>query len=170
MAAPPEDAAPRYPRRTPTAACRLVRYLEAGAPVVQQWSICFGQSVPDRAQSYRDQLSVSEKTVLDAYLKELARVPADSAVAPAGATVTAASPAPGKPGTAPATPAAAAPAAGANASNSKQAAEWKLKSAREQIRQGDYDAATRLVGEVQAMNVRLEPVRRHPGQGGGRHR
>ncbi|WP_406699819.1 type II secretory pathway, component PulD [Singulisphaera sp. Ch08] len=106
------------------------------------------------AQSYRDQLSVSERTVLDAYLKELSRVPADSAVAPAGTAPTAAasvaSPATTR-GTVPG--AQPAPASGANPSDAKQGARWKLQSAREQIRQGDYEAATRLVTEVQAMNV-----------------
>jgi type II secretory pathway component GspD/PulD (secretin) len=50
---------------------------------------------------------------------------------------------------------AAAPAADPRAStaDAKQVARWTLQAAREQIRRGNYDEATRLVGEVQAMNV-----------------
>ncbi|AGA29272.1 type II secretory pathway, component PulD [Singulisphaera acidiphila] len=150
--APPEDAARPVSSPRPAAPVPPVRYLEAGARLFNSGQYALATQYLTAAQSYRDQLSVSEKTVLDAYLKELSRVPADTAVAPAGAT----SPTPG--GTAPATQPAPStqPAStpGANPSNAKQEADWKLRSAREQIRLGDYDAATRLVNEVQVMNVR----------------
>src|SRR5262249_25558306 len=44
-------------------------------------------------------------------------------------------------------------AAAAPASDPRQTAIWTLRSAREQIRAGNYDEASKLVAQAQAMNV-----------------
>ena len=42
----------------------------------------------------------------------------------------------------------------ADTTDVKQKARWMLQAAREQVRQGNYDEATRMVAEVQAMDVK----------------
>jgi len=116
------------------------------------------------AQTYRDQLSASEQTVLDAYLKDMAKNQTDAAVAPAQASSSAVAAGGVTPATASSetTPAEShensaalktASPRGAT-TDSKQEARWKLQTAREQLRLGNYDDASKLVAEVRAMNVR----------------
>src|SRR5262249_15364378 len=114
--------------------------------------------------------------------REMAKAPADEAVAPATAVVEApvpATPAPQavmappamaqSPATLPAFMAAGAPAQpqyqaqpqgqaqvggpAAPPTDARQTAIWPLQSAREQLRTGNYDEASKLVAQAQAMNV-----------------
>jgi type II secretory pathway component GspD/PulD (secretin) len=195
-----------------------IKYLEAGAKLFNNGQYPLAAKYLAAAQMYRDQLTESEQTVLDAYLSESTKPregkpqEGTGASAPETATETAAAPpsgsgagaAEGSPGSSPVSPAAAvsdippavasAPspvemppaetlsppptAAGAQvptpaqmmASNAadqtpgtsagrvettdtKQKARWMLQAAREQIRQGNYDEAGKLVEQVRGLNV-----------------
>lgn len=181
-AAPPQDAASPASTPRPPAPVPPVRYLEAGARLFNNGQFSLASKYLSAASSYRDQLSVSEQTVLDAYLKELAKAPADAAVAPANAAPSASSAVTAAAATPEAAPSAAAPiftappgGAGAEAapamtpvpagpsptgdprgapSDPKQSASWMLRNAREQIRLGNYDEAAKLVAQTREMNVR----------------
>jgi type II secretory pathway component GspD/PulD (secretin) len=91
--APLDDASPA----TPTAArapspVPPVKYLEAGARLFNSGQYDLAAKYITTAQSYRDQLSSSEQTVLDAYLREMAKAP--QATSAPQATEVAAAPAP----------------------------------------------------------------------------
>ena len=92
--ATPDDAAP-----SPGAAARKpapvppIKYLEAGARLFNSGQFELAAKYLDAAQLYRDQLQGDEQTTLDAYLKELSKVQAGAAKAPAPAATTAAVPA-----------------------------------------------------------------------------
>ncbi len=98
------------------------------------------------ASDYRDQLGSGDQAQLDAYLAKLNPAPADPAVRPASTAATT------DPNPSPTTP----PAVGQQrpTTDSKQEARWKLQGAREQMRMGNYDEASRTVAEVQKMNIK----------------
>ncbi len=77
-AAPTPDAAARPPAPAPP-----VDYLKTGARLFNSGQYDLAGKYISAAQMYRDQLSAYEKTVLDAYLKEMAKSPTDSAATPA---------------------------------------------------------------------------------------
>ncbi|MGO8897929.1 MAG: type II secretory pathway, component PulD, partial [Isosphaeraceae bacterium] len=163
-----EGASPDDAGSSPATAARKpapvppIRYLEAGSRLFNSGKFELAAKYLDAAQMYRDQLQQDEQTTLDAYLKELSKVQASIA---AGSTAT--------DGAAPAmTPAAvqAAPAttrviqsgdparggAGdvAITPDVKQHAVWLLHEAREQMAQGNFDAAEKKIAEAEAIDVK----------------
>ena len=75
--APPDSAAaPPTQAARPPAPVPPVKYLEAGASLFNSGQYGLASKYIKAAQMYRDQLTESEQTVLDAYLKEIAKVPA----------------------------------------------------------------------------------------------
>src|SRR5271166_6570530 len=161
--APPDDAisspakAARKPPPVPP-----IKYLEAGSRLFNSGNFELAAKYLNAAQMYRDQLQQDEQTMLDAYLKELSKVRALTA---AGSTATA--------GAGPAmTPAAVQPApattgviqsgdparggAGdvAITPDVKQHAVWLLHEAREQMAQGNLDAAEKKIAEAEAIDIK----------------
>jgi type II secretory pathway component GspD/PulD (secretin)/tetratricopeptide (TPR) repeat protein len=115
------------------------------------------------ASDYRDQLQPSEQSQLDDYLAKMspaaapapAAAPSDAAVRPATSPSDIAVGAATDAGKAPApVPSTETLGRGRPTADSKQEARWKLQAAREQLRQGNYDAASRIVEEVQGMNIK----------------
>jgi len=151
----PPDGPGSGPR--PAAPVPPVKYLEAGARLFNGGQYDTAAKYINAAQAYRDQLSPSEQTVLDAYLRELAKTPADAqpAAAPAADAAPATDPAPAMTPADP--PAAMTPAqaqAPAPGGDSRQQAKWLLQSARDQVRAGDYDGALAKVARANALNVK----------------
>jgi tetratricopeptide (TPR) repeat protein len=95
------------------------------------------------ANDYRDQLSPTDVAQLDSYLSKLSPAPTDMAVKPAssGASTDPASTQPGL-------------GASRGTSDPKSEARWKLQSAKELLRKGNYDEAMQIVLEVQKMNIK----------------
>ena len=166
---PPDQAAPGTDTAArPPSPVAPVKYLEAGARLFNSGQYDLAAKYISAAQAYRDQLSASERTVLDAYLREMAKAPTTAAAtlapapteaAPAPAPVLAPAPAPANV-VAPTIEAAApasipAPArAGVAGADEKQQAKWLLSAAREQARMGNYDDAEKKVTDARALNVR----------------
>ena len=156
--APPDNAAPSAMStgaRTP-APVAPVKYLEAGARLFNSGQYDQAAKYINAAQTYRDQLSPAEQSVLDAYLKEMANPPSDegnagasdASVAPASAPAADSSPPPADPSVATADS-----SSDANM-EPKSKAKWLLLTAREQLSQGNYDAAAAKVAQARALNVR----------------
>ena len=172
--ASPDDAAPspatavRKPAPVPP-----IKYLEAGARLFNSGKFELAAKYLDAAQMYRDQLQQDEQTTLDAYLKELSQVQASAA---RGSSTSGSSG-----NSSPAAPEAASPPSGAAAATAtpaappvvqtgdatcggagelaisadpKQRGRWLLHEAREQIAQGNFDAAEQKVAEVEALDIK----------------
>ena len=164
-AAPPSDAANR-----PAAPVPPLKYLEAGARLLNEGDYDTAKKYLGAANDYRDQLKDSERIVLDEYLKALAGATAPKDAALTRTTGTPAVSAPEIPPTlaspvavaAPAlvpTAAAAAPVSTGMESRSgspgtRQEGGWLLNAAREQVRLGNYDDAAAKVARVKAMNIK----------------
>ena len=138
-----EGATPNDAVASPAATARKpspappIKYLEAGARLFNSGQFDLAAKYLDAAQMYRDQLQADERTMLDAYLKEMSKVKGAAA-----ATVAEAAPAtPADP------PATARP-------DPKQHARWLLHEAREQILLGEYDAAEEKIAEAEAIDVK----------------
>jgi hypothetical protein len=146
-----------------------IRYLEAGSRLFNSGNFELAAKYLDAAQIYRDQLQQDEQTMLDAYLKELSKVRASTA---AGSTATDGA-GPATTGAAPATTAAAVQAAPATTRviqsgdparggagdvaitpDVKQHAVWLLHEAREQMAQGNLDAAEKKIAEAEAIDIK----------------
>ncbi|HMB08690.1 MAG TPA: hypothetical protein VKP69_33785, partial [Isosphaeraceae bacterium] len=78
-----------------------VKYLEAGARLFNDGQYPLAAKYLQAAQMYRDQLTDAERTVLDAYLKEMLQIPAQGGSGPA---TPAPAPAPSAPAPAPSEP------------------------------------------------------------------
>ena len=127
-----------------------VDYLKGGIRLLDSGDPTNAAKYLKVASDYRDQLGTGEQAQLDAYLAKMNPAPTDPAVRPAAAaTATAATTDPNPSPTAP-------PAVGQQrpTTDSKQEARWKLQGAREQMRMGNYDEASRIVGDVQKMNIK----------------
>ena len=100
--APPDSAAPSTETGArPPAPAPPVEYLKTGARLFNNGQYDLAAKYINAAQSYRDQLSGSEQKVLDAYLREMAKAPADAA-SRRRPTAPAADPGPATPATPPA--------------------------------------------------------------------
>ncbi len=170
--APPDSAAPATDATArPSAPVAPVKYLEAGARLFNNGQYDLAAKYIAAAQSYRDQLSASEQTVLDAYVREMSKstgngpAPAPAPAADANpvnvppavpsapvldATVLDATVA-DAPLASPSSPVPPVPASAAN--DAKAKARWLLASAREQIRVGAYDDAAKNVEQARALNI-----------------
>jgi type II secretory pathway component GspD/PulD (secretin) len=167
--APPDNAAPATDAAAkPPAPVPPVKYLEAGARLFNSGQYDLAAKYISAAQTYRDQLSASEQTVLDAYLREMAKAPAEPSPAlaaqpqpPAPAPAVVEAPA------ATADPAAASAVADSGAAAStipapsatagvdtRAQAKWLLASAREQITAGNYDGAAAKIAQARSLNIR----------------
>jgi len=102
------------------------------------------------ANDYRDQLAPADQAQLDDYLAKLKPAPVDAGVTPAS-TTSAAAPAPAAPA---GNPRAAMNPTNRGTTDQKQEARWKLQSAKEQMRMGNYDEAEKLVAKVRQMPVK----------------
>ncbi len=74
QAGPATDAAASAPATVPP-----VKYLEAGAKLFNSGQYALAAKYINAANQFRDRLKPSEQVVLDAYMKELAKAPADPA-------------------------------------------------------------------------------------------
>ncbi len=161
-AAPPGDAATR-----PTAPVPPIKYLEAGARLLNEGDYDTAKKYLGAANEYRDQLKANEQVVLDEYLRALTSVtaPKDSAVkqtsgtsvpTPATAAPTTATPARVEAPAAPAAPQSQSSGMETRvaSADTRQEARWLLTAAREQIRLGNYDDAAAKVARAQAMNIK----------------
>ncbi len=157
-----------------------IRYLEAGSRLFNSGNFELAAKYLAAAQMYRDQLQQDEQTMLDAYFRELSKVRASTAAGStatdgAGPAKTAASPAmtPAAVQAAPAMTPAAVQAAPATTSvihsgdparggagdvaitpDVKQHAVWLLHEAREQMAQGNFDAAEKKIAEAEAIDIK----------------
>ena len=121
-----------------------VEYLKGGIGLFQKGDQANAAKYLKVANDYRDQLQPGERAQLDDYLAKLSPAPVDPAVKPTSMPSASSDPAPttapmGKP---------------RSTTDVKQDARWKLQAAHEQIRMGNYDEATRIVVEVQKMDVK----------------
>jgi len=149
---PPDGAATPADSTRPPLKAPAAEYLKGGVGLYQKGDSALAAKYLKVAGDYRDQLQPAEQAQLDDYLAKLnpasAPAPTDPAVRPAS-TATAATPS--DPSTA------AAPSADGMSRGSgdlKQEARWKLQAAREQLRTGNYDEATRIVAQVAQMPVK----------------
>ena len=118
-----------------------VEYVKAGAKLFNSGDSQKAAQYLKAANDYRDMLSSDEQTVLDSYLSRLnAPAKTDAAVAKTSAE-------------APAAPASSASTATRGTADLKQKSRWLLKSAREDLRQGNYDEAATKVAEARTLNV-----------------
>ena len=101
------------------------------------------------ANDYRDQLSPADQAQLDDYRAKLETAPTDASVTPASATSTAPDASAPMPSTTP-----RANPTNRGSTDTKQEARWKLQSAKEQMRLGNYDDADKLVAQVRQMPVK----------------
>ena len=156
--APPGDAtSPTGGTTRASLPAPAVDYLKGGIRLFNTGDPANAAKYLKVASDYRDQLQPNEQAQLDDYLARLNPAPTDSAVRPAS-TDAAPAASPSAPDPASANPAATAgvsPAATVRPTTDlKQEARWKLQAAREQMRLGNYDEATRIALEVQKMNVK----------------
>ena len=156
--APPDNAAPSTTAAGARAPAPVapVKYLEAGARLFNSGQYDQAAKYINAAQTYRDQLSPSEQTVLDAYLREMANTPSDGdAAASDTSAVPASMPAAGS-SSSPADPSVTANDSPADPNiEPKSKAKWLLLTAREQLSQGNYDAAAAKVAQARVLNVRF---------------
>ena len=162
--APPDGAAPATEAAArATAPVAPVKYLEAGARLFNGGQYDLAAKYINAAQTFREQLSASEQTVLDAYLREMAKMPADpatAAAAPAQAPVASQAaavsplPSPSSPPAADVKVADASTTATQTGADPKAQGKWLLAAAREQLRAGSYDDATAKIEQARALNVR----------------
>ncbi len=171
MAAP--DDATSATRQPPPVA--PIKYLETGSRLFNSASpgdtkqLELASKYLEAADRYRDMLKSDEQTMLDAYLKELAKAKAEMAstsagaeapraAAPAQAPVAATRPQPTSTAAATAVPSSAGGPAGPDqigpAVNARARARWLLHEAREQLISHNYDAAQHKVDEADALNVK----------------
>ena len=146
---PPGDATSTT---RPALSAPAVEYLKGGIRLYNTGDPALATKYLKVANDYRDQLQPADQSQLDDYLAKLQPAPTDPSVMPASATATA-----------PVADAAVNPATATNrnlnptdrgTTDTKQAARWKLQSAKEQMRMGNYDDAEKLVAEVRQMPVK----------------
>ena len=85
---PPDDATAPPSAARPPSPVPPIKYLEAGAKLYNNGQYPLAAKYLAAAQLYRDHLTVSEQTVLDAYLGESAKAQQDGAAPAAGANAT----------------------------------------------------------------------------------
>ena len=172
IVAAPDDATSAT-RQSPPAP--PIKYLEAGSRLFNTANpgdaaqLELAAKYLQAADRYRDMLEPDERMTLDAYLKELGKAKAAMASAAPGAMPTAARPAAApQPVSAPPQTFSkvGADRGPANAGNpagldqigpnvdTRQKARWTLMKAREELHQGNYDAARRKVDEAESLNVK----------------
>ena len=136
----------------PALAAPAGEYLKGGIRLFNTGDPALATKYLKVANDYRDQLQQAEQAQLDDYLAKLKPPPTDVNVTPASTATPAAGAA-----------VAAAPSDSAprtlNPTNRgttdlKQEARWKLTSAKEQMRMGNYDDADKLVAQVRQMPVK----------------
>jgi len=120
-----------------------VEYVKAGAKLFNAGDKAKAAQYLNAANDYRDMLSKEEQTILDSYLSAMGKATAAAPVASA------------KVDTAVQQTQAVAPAVSRSAetADTKQKSRWLLKSAREDIRQGNFDDAAAKVAQARALNV-----------------
>ena len=158
-AAAPSTATRQAPPAPP------IKYLEAGAKLFNNEQYDMASKYLEAANRYRDMLQEGDRSILDAYLKELAGVRKATQAAPGGMppavtptpvvapAVTAASP-----GTPVASPGPVASAGGMTSQalsppEAKQRARWLLHEGRENLLKGNYDLAQAKVDEARSLDV-----------------
>ncbi|MGP0069350.1 MAG: hypothetical protein ACLQGP_37835, partial [Isosphaeraceae bacterium] len=165
-AAAPSTATRQAPPAPP------IKYLEAGAKLFNTAQFDLASKYLEAANRYRDMLQDDERSMLDAYLKELADVrranhagpgevtQAAAPASPAAPMVSAPSPAvsaasPGAPVASPGPVASAGGIArpGMSPSEAKQRGRWLLHEGREQLLRGNYDLAQAKVDEARTLEV-----------------
>jgi len=134
----------------PALAAPASEYLKGGVKLFNTGDPTRAAQYLKVANDYRDQLNSADQAQLDDYRAKLSPAPTDASVMPASATSV--------------TP--AAPASAANSAHrtlnptyrgttdAKQEARFKLLSAKEQMRMGNYDDADKLVAQVRQMPVK----------------
>ena len=146
---PPGDATSTT---RPALAAPAADYLKGGIRLYNTGDPALATKYLKVANDYRDQLGAADQAQLDDYLSKLKPAPTDASVMPASAT-----------STAPVVDAGVNPVnnparnvtpTNRGTTDTKQAARWKLQSAREQLRMGNYDDAAKLVAEVRQMPVK----------------
>jgi type II secretory pathway component GspD/PulD (secretin) len=149
--APPSDGTSQTSGSTrATLPAPPVEYLNGGIRLFNTGDPANAAKYLKVASDYRDQLQPGEQATLDDYLAKLNPAPTDPAVKTASGAAAA-----GTTGTVLASPSAAQPpGTQRTTSDPKQEARWKLQAAREQIARGNFDEATRIVVEVQKMNIK----------------
>ncbi|MFM7317665.1 MAG: type II secretory pathway, component PulD [bacterium] len=120
-----------------------VEYVKAGAKLFNAGDKAKAAQYLNAANDYRDMLSKEELTILDSYLNAIGK--------PQGATPVAAA----KVDSAVQQTQAVAPAVNrqADTADAKQKSRWLLKSAREDIRQGNFEDAVAKLAQARALNV-----------------
>ena len=158
-AAPPSTATRQAPPAPP------IKYLEAGAKLFNTEQFDMASKYLEAANRYRDQLQDDERSMLDAYLKELAKVrqagtPAPAVVPQAAAVAAPVAPAVTAvaPGTTLASPGPVASAGGTarqalTPPEAKQRGRWLLHEGREHLLRGNYDLAQAKVDEARSLEV-----------------
>jgi type II secretory pathway component GspD/PulD (secretin) len=149
VAAPLSDVPASAGRPQPPAP--PVDYVKAGAKLYNSGDKVTAAKYLKAANDYRDMLTPEECTVLDSYLAKIqAPAKTDSEVTRTSSELS--SPAPSA---APAqvAPSQAMPVTRGGTADAKQKVRWLLKSAREDVRLGDYDAADAKVAEARSIDV-----------------
>ncbi len=158
-AAAPSTATRQAPPAPP------IKYLEAGAKLYNNAQFDLASRYLEAANRYRDQLQSDERVMLDAYLKELAKVKQGAGPVPSGVSLPAATPvtavAPAVTAVAPAVQTSAPPTSASAASvmhglspaEAKQKGVWLLKEGREQLLRGNYEAAQAKVDAVRSLDI-----------------
>ena len=136
----------------PEAPVPPVEYLRAGAKLFNNGDYDLAAKYLKAAHDYRDQLSESERSLLEQYFGAMKVVKTraatrDQAIAPAGASTAMPSPSADS-GTASATP-----EGRGYPTDSKSAARWLLVEAREDLAKGEYDAAASKIDRVRGMDI-----------------
>ncbi len=142
---PPVGASDAADATRPALKAPAADYLKGGIGLYQKGDSALAAKYLKVAGDYRDQLQPGEQAQLDDYLAKLNPAPTDPAVRPASAEVTGAPAATADP---------SASATNRGTTDLKQEARWKLQAAREQMRTGNYDEASRIVAQVQQMPVK----------------
>ena len=143
---PPGDATSTT---RPALAAPATEYLKGGIRLFNTGDPALATKYLKVANDYRDQLGATELAQLDDYLSKLKPAPTDASVMPASATsVVDAGVNPVNNPDRNVTP------TNRGTTDTKQAARWKLQSAKEQMRMGNYDDAAKLVAEVRQMPVK----------------
>ena len=145
---PPDGDASTATR--PALAAPAAEYLKGGVKLFNTGDPTRAAQYLKVANDYRDQLIAADQAQLDDYLAKLKPAPTDASVVPASAT----SPAPDAAAAAASSPSRTLNPTNRGTTDTKQEARWKLQSAKEQMRMGNYDEADKLVAAVRQMPVK----------------
>jgi len=135
----------------PALAAPAGEYLKGGIRLFNTGDPALATKYLKVANDYRDQLQPADQAQLDDYLAKLKPAPTDVSVTP----VSTDSPAAGAADAAPlGTASRTLNPTNRGTTDLKQEARWKLTSAKEQMRMGNYDDADKLVAQVRQMPVK----------------